>query len=43
MRLLTIAAVLLSLPFTAGAAPTWQTISSEPGKKIDKVEALPWA
>jgi len=35
MRLLTIAALLLSLPWAATAAPTWQTISSEPGKKIE--------
>jgi len=35
MRLLTIAALLLALPWAAAAAPTWQTISSEPGKKIE--------
>lgn len=35
MRLLTIAALLLTLPWAATAAPTWQTISSEPGKKIE--------
>lgn len=35
MRLLTIAALLFSLPWAATAAPTWQTISSEPGKKIE--------
>lgn len=35
MRLLTIAALLAILPWTATAAPTWQTISSEPGKRIE--------
>lgn len=35
MRLITIAALLISLPWAAAAAPTWQTISSEPGKKIE--------
>ena len=35
MRLLTIAALLISLPWAVAAAPTWQTISSEPGKKIE--------
>ena len=36
MRLLTIAALLASLPWAAAiAAPTWQTISSEPGKRIE--------
>ncbi len=36
MRLLTIAALLATLPWTAAlAAPTWQTISSEPGKRIE--------
>lgn len=35
MRLLTIAAMLAILPWTATAAPTWQTISSEPGKRIE--------
>ncbi|MGE5471656.1 MAG: carbonic anhydrase [Bacteroidota bacterium] len=35
MRRLTIAALLVSLPWAATAAPTWQTISSEPGKKIE--------
>ncbi len=35
MRLLTIAALLLTLPWAASAAPTWQTISSEPGKRIE--------
>ncbi|MBS1158085.1 MAG: carbonic anhydrase family protein [Proteobacteria bacterium] len=35
MRLLTIAVLLASLPWAALAAPTWQTISSEPGKKIE--------
>jgi len=35
MRLLTIAAILISLPWAASAAPTWQTISSEPGKRIE--------
>lgn len=52
MRLITIAAMLLALPWAANAAPTWQTVSSEPGKRIeldrtsikrgdgDKVQAL---
>ena len=35
MRSLIIAAVLASLPFTSAAAPVWQTISSEPGKRIE--------
>lgn len=35
MRLITIAALLATLPFAATAAPTWQTISSEPGKRIE--------
>jgi carbonic anhydrase len=35
MRPLTIAALLLALPLSAIAAPTWQTISSEPGKRIE--------
>ncbi|WP_338032529.1 surface-adhesin E family protein, partial [Dechloromonas denitrificans] len=35
MRLLTIAALLVSLSGLASAAPTWQTISSEPGKRIE--------
>jgi len=36
MRFLTIAALLAALPWTAAtAAPTWQTISSEPGKRIE--------
>ena len=35
MRLLTIAALLATLPWCAAAAPTWQTISSEPGKRIE--------
>lgn len=35
MRLLTIAALLATLPIAAAAAPTWQTISSEPGKRIE--------
>ena len=36
MRFLTIAALLAALPWTgATAAPTWQTISSEPGKRIE--------
>ena len=52
MRLITIAAMLLALPWAANAAPMWQTVSSEPGKRIeldrtsikrgdgDKVQAL---
>ena len=35
MRLLTIAVLLATLPWSASAAPTWQTISSEPGKRIE--------
>ena len=35
MRLIIIAAVLASLSAGAAAAPTWQTISSEPGKRIE--------
>jgi len=36
MRFLTIATLLAVLPWTAvSAAPTWQTISSEPGKRIE--------
>ena len=36
MRFLTIAALLAVLPWTTAiAAPTWQVISSEPGKRIE--------
>lgn len=35
MRLITIAALMATLSFAASAAPTWQTISSEPGKRIE--------
>lgn len=35
MRLLTIATLLATLPWAANAAPTWQTVSSEPGKRIE--------
>ncbi|PKO94514.1 MAG: carbonic anhydrase [Betaproteobacteria bacterium HGW-Betaproteobacteria-10] len=36
MRVLTIAALLAILPWSAAsAAPTWQTISAEPGKRIE--------
>jgi len=35
MRLMTIAAALLALPLWAQGAPTWQTVSSEPGKRIE--------
>jgi carbonic anhydrase len=35
MRLLTIAALLLTLPWVAVGAPTWQTILSDPGRKIE--------
>ncbi len=36
MRFLTIAALLAILPWSAAsAAPTWQTISAEPGKRIE--------
>ena len=35
MRSLIIAGLLASLPLATAAAPTWQTISSEPGKRIE--------
>jgi len=35
MRQLIIASLLAALPWAASAAPTWQTISSEPGKRIE--------
>jgi len=35
MRLLMIAGLLAALPWAATAAPTWQIISSEPGKRIE--------
>lgn len=35
MRRLAIITLLASLPWVALAAPTWQTISSEPGKRIE--------
>lgn len=35
MRLLMIASLLVALPFGAAAAPAWQTISAEPGKRIE--------
>ena len=35
MRRLMIASLLLALPFGAVAAPAWQTISAEPGKRIE--------
>ncbi len=35
MRSLIIAGLLAALPLAAAAAPTWQTISSEPGKRIE--------
>src|SRR5574343_1223470 len=35
MRLATIAILLAGLQLSAAAAPTWQTISSEPGKRIE--------
>jgi carbonic anhydrase len=35
MRLLIIAGLLATLPLSAAAAPTWQVISSEPGKRIE--------
>lgn len=35
MRPIIIAALLAALPWVATAAPTWQTISSEPGKRIE--------
>ncbi len=35
MRLLMTICLLAAMPWTASAAPTWQTISSEPGKRIE--------
>lgn len=35
MRLLIIAGLLATLPWSVAAAPTWQVISSEPGKRIE--------
>ena len=35
MRHLMIVGLLAALPWAASAAPTWQTISSEPGKRIE--------
>ena len=35
MRRLAIAAFIIALPWSVQAAPTWQTISSEPGKRIE--------
>lgn len=35
MRRLAIAAFIVALPWSVQAAPTWQTISSEPGKRIE--------
>lgn len=35
MRLLMITSLLVALPLGAAAAPAWQTISSEPGKRIE--------
>ena len=35
MRLLIIAGLLATLPWSVSAAPTWQVISSEPGKRIE--------
>ncbi len=35
MRHLIIASLLASLPWSLSAAPTWQVISSEPGKRIE--------
>lgn len=35
MRNLIIAGLLASLPWSVSAAPTWQVISSEPGKRIE--------
>ena len=35
MRVLIIASLLATLPWSAAAAPTWQTISAEPGKRIE--------
>ena len=30
-----VVALALALPLTAAAAPTWQNVSSEPGKRIE--------
>lgn len=35
MRLIAVAALLAALPWTASAAPVWQTVSAEPGKRIE--------
>ncbi len=35
MRLLTIAILIAAVPMAGIAAPTWQTVSSEPGKRIE--------
>lgn len=35
MRLITIAALFAIMPWAAVAAPTWQTVSAEPGKRIE--------
>ena len=35
MRSLLIAALIAAFPLTGFAAPTWQTVSSEPGKRIE--------
>ena len=33
--ILVVGVVVFALPLSAAAAPTWQTISSEPGKRIE--------
>lgn len=35
MRLMTLAIVLASLPWVAGAAPSWQNVSTESGRRIE--------
>ncbi len=35
MRIVLLAALIAALPFSASAAPTWQTVSAEPGKRIE--------
>lgn len=35
MRLIAVAALLAALPWSASAAPVWQTVSAEPGKRIE--------
>lgn len=35
MRLIAVAALIAALPWSATAAPVWQTVSAEPGKRIE--------